>query len=51
MRLFAASVILFSVAAAERFTVLVGENGGLTYSPSMFVIGYNPRIFLTSHLS
>ncbi|KAG5635116.1 hypothetical protein H0H81_012396 [Sphagnurus paluster] len=37
MRFFAVAAALFAVAAAENFTVTVGENGGLTYNPESVV--------------
>lgn len=38
MHFFAVAAALVSVVYAERFTVTVGENGGLTYSPESFVL-------------
>ncbi|KAG5646507.1 hypothetical protein DXG03_003274 [Asterophora parasitica] len=37
MRFFAVAAALFTVVSAETFTVLVGENGGLTYTPESVV--------------
>jgi len=37
MRFFVVVSVLFSVVAAANFTVLVGENGGLTYTPESVV--------------
>lgn len=37
MQIFAVVAALVSVVYAERFTVTVGDNGGLTYSPESLV--------------
>ncbi|KAF5382494.1 hypothetical protein D9615_003040 [Tricholomella constricta] len=37
MRFFAVAAALFTVVSAETFTVLVGDNAGLTYSPESVV--------------
>jgi hypothetical protein len=39
MRFFAVVAALVSVVSAENFTVMVGQGGNLTYTPSTFVDG------------